>query len=198
MQHYGVPTRLLDWTCSPYVALYFAVVQDWESDGAIWAVHHEKTAQAMKKKFDVEALPSNVVQMDSLLKDRAEDSIVLFSRRLRPTQRMSIQQGTFSVSTNITCDHAEALKEALEPTLGQEDLSGWCVKLVVPCAMKPEFLNHLRVMNITAYSLFPTLDGLGRSVHEMVRLGAHELSVRKSKATKISVADDIELDDTEG
>lgn len=36
MQHYSCPTRLLDWTLSPYVALYFAVEQSPESDGAVW------------------------------------------------------------------------------------------------------------------------------------------------------------------
>jgi hypothetical protein len=37
MQHYGAPTRILDWTVNPLVALYFAV-RDSEADGAVWVV----------------------------------------------------------------------------------------------------------------------------------------------------------------
>src|SRR5690349_11936289 len=36
MRHYGVPTRILDWTGSPYVGAYFAVQDRWDSDGVIW------------------------------------------------------------------------------------------------------------------------------------------------------------------
>lgn len=36
LQHYGAPTRLLDWTYSPWVALYFAAVSHHDKDGAVW------------------------------------------------------------------------------------------------------------------------------------------------------------------
>ena len=38
-QHYGVPTRLLDWSKNPLVALYFCCKDQCERDGAIWLLH---------------------------------------------------------------------------------------------------------------------------------------------------------------
>lgn len=38
MQHYSAPTRLLDWTLNPLVALYFAVREKVEGSGAVWVV----------------------------------------------------------------------------------------------------------------------------------------------------------------
>jgi hypothetical protein len=38
MQHYGAPTRLQDWTRSPFVAAYFAYREDRGRDVAIWAI----------------------------------------------------------------------------------------------------------------------------------------------------------------
>jgi hypothetical protein len=38
MQHYGAPTRLLDWTINPLAALYFAIRDDLERDAAVWVI----------------------------------------------------------------------------------------------------------------------------------------------------------------
>ena len=49
-QHYGLPTRLLDWTQSPLVGAYFAAEQHAEDDnapGAIWALNPKKLNELM-------------------------------------------------------------------------------------------------------------------------------------------------------
>jgi hypothetical protein len=43
-------------------------------------------------------------------------------------------------------------------------------KLVIPAQVKPLIIRHLRAMNITAVSLFPGGDGLGRATHELAKL----------------------------
>src|SRR5256885_3081601 len=41
LRHYEVPTRLLDWSLSPYVAAYFATCCHDETDGEIWSFDHD-------------------------------------------------------------------------------------------------------------------------------------------------------------
>ena len=51
MRHFGAPTRVLDWSLSPYVALYFAAEQRWEEDGALWWFRASTAENLMVRKF---------------------------------------------------------------------------------------------------------------------------------------------------
>src|SRR5439155_3865952 len=54
MQHYNAPTRLLDWTRSLFVAAYFAVEKDGESDGVIWILHAPRMLHETRRRFGLE------------------------------------------------------------------------------------------------------------------------------------------------
>jgi hypothetical protein len=165
MQHHGAPTRLLDWTLSPYVATYFAVADQPKRFGAIWIFSSGRLAERTIQRYgSADALADGNLSSTLLTAD-AKPHLGAYRRVLR-SDRMVAQQGVFTMSAQIMADHADLISEL---TPAEADRL-YHVKLIIPYEMKPEFLQRLRVMNITASSLFPGVDGIGRSIGEFLRL----------------------------
>lgn len=82
----------------------------------------------------------------------------------RATDRIVAQQGVFTVAEQILTDHAERIAQFAE---GDPEMFS---RLIIRHELKAPFLTRLRRMNITATALFPGIDGLGRSVAELIRV----------------------------
>jgi hypothetical protein len=82
---------------------------------------------------------------------------------------LAAQQGVFSVCENILADHADILNMMFS-NAGDEVSSMFYQKILIPRGLKAEFRRQLQAANVTARSLFPGIDGLGRSVGEIVRM----------------------------
>ena len=167
MQQHGAPTRLMDWSQSIYVAAYFAVTDDLDVDGAVWIVHAHSVHQRMDELYDFAALPKTVAAVQLAFLQPNAPNALLFGWRLSKSDRMISQQGLFAICRNVLGDHEQILADALA---GPSKKLLLC-KLLVPASLKVSFARKLRTMNITANSLFPGLDGLGRSIAELVQLG---------------------------
>ena len=167
MQHHGAPTRLLDWSASVYVAAYFAVISNLDVDGAIWIVHTHSLHQQMAAKYDYTGLPTTEAAIRSTFLQPNAPDVLMFAGRVNKSDRMISQQGFFSVCRNVMADHGQILADSLGEPREKELFR----KVVVPAELKVPFARKLRSMNITANSLFPGLDGLARSVAELVQLG---------------------------
>jgi hypothetical protein len=163
-QHYGLPTRLLDWTYSPLIALHFATanIHKFDRDGVIWAVNYLKAHQLLpdrlRDKLDDEGANVFTVEMlsetvDSLAEfDRAIDrDCVIFFEPPSIDDRIVNQFAFFSVMS----DPQRVLNRWLErhPDLWR--------RIVIPAGLKWEVRDKLDQANITERVLFPGLDGLG-------------------------------------
>jgi hypothetical protein len=169
MQHHGAPTRLLDWTVSPFVAAYFAAQQDGiKQSGSVWCFCSRK----LRKTFEAQYGPLPDFASgeaprwyERKLEELCEQKLVIPLVFAHPSSdRMVAQQGRFTMCFKVHQKH-----DCIIEQIGAKHIR----RILIPHDKKPEFLLRLRDMNITGAALFPGVDGLGQSVRELVSLGTH-------------------------
>ena len=158
MQHYNVPTRLLDWSESPLVALYFSVFgmsdKIKKKDGAVWCLDPIE----MNREFKTATVPCFGVdkQLEDYLNrklDEPPEKPPLAILAQRQFARLQAQQGVFVMF------HKETMP--LEKRIENKKSFR---KLKVPATSKIRISKELRSLGITKLSLFPELDQVGKLV----------------------------------
>jgi hypothetical protein len=150
MQHHGAPTRLLDFTWSPFVAAFYALANPaYDVDAAIWAIkpaalhdHNEKYGPWVFGNYEKYFLPG-------------KNQTVVVGEPHRMNQRLIAHSGTFAIPGRLDVS-VDAIMSALAPAA--------ITKIILPSAMRREAMSALYTMNITDATLFPDLDGLARSL----------------------------------
>jgi len=166
MQHHGAPTRLLDWTISPFVALYFAAQFNADdTPGAVWCFCSHNLKDRFERAHDEIPdfeRPEAPAWYDRWIDKLQNQKIVIpLTFNYASTERLVAQQGRFTMSF-ANSSGQDCIGDAVD---------GYAKMFVIPHECKQELLLRLREMNITGATLFPGVDGLGRSIGELVSLG---------------------------
>lgn len=166
MQHHGVSTRLLDWTRSALIALYFVVIEHETEDGELWAMYPNN----LNKLSGIPGLPlrSNSI-LNYFVEEPFDDPKILqglFSLSQIPDKPLAIEPQMhfprIMAQLSKFTIHPISNQAKLIPTLltDERDL----VRYIVPSESKSKLRSDLATLGITHVSLFPSLDALGRDI----------------------------------
>jgi len=162
-QHHGLPTRLLDWTYSPFVAMHFATAntEKYNIDGVIWQVDFVKVNtlvpeplnilldQEKCNAFTVEMLESGFPTVHQLDAAVGKGHVLFFEppslddRIVNQFGLFSLMSSPISILDNWLVKHPEVYR-----------------RIIIPAELKWEIRDKLDQANITERVLFPGLDGL--------------------------------------
>lgn len=169
MQHYGAPTRLLDFTYSIYVATYFAV-EDADGDSVVWAIDGPWALQRSAALLRTAGKRGTGRMLKPFMDEDERMAHPLFMSKpyvasawpinpLRLNERLRVQQGAFLIQGDISKPFTKNLG-----ALSQGRETNSILRIVIPESLRRKVLRHLWSMDISRAALFPGLDGFAKSL----------------------------------
>jgi hypothetical protein len=157
-QHYGVPTRLLDWSENPLVGLYFAVEKNESErgvvDGKLFVLNPDLLNERSAGKPTGVLLLGQDKMLDEYLPGSTADMKRGAVAAVAPQSfdRIVAQSGVFTITHRLDpLDLDKSCPDALE-------------EFIVPQTAKVELKNELERLSVTAATVYPELEYLGTMI----------------------------------
>lgn len=175
-QHYGLPTRLLDWTLSPLVAAHFATLPTpgvpEGRPAALWMLNWYALQGAFAQysfRFRISDLEKEQPPSDCdnfwdhiFASETPDPEVVVVIEPPAIDARVSAQGGIFTCCSDPTV--------SLDAFLEKSDCSSMLAKVVIPAWAKSRIREELDLCGITESKLVPGLDGVSRTVARLSTL----------------------------
>ncbi|MCD4745148.1 MAG: FRG domain-containing protein [Bacteroidales bacterium] len=173
MQHYGLPTRLLDWTESSLIALYFALdfydVEEKDKNPVVWVLNPLELNSVSVKSRKIQ-LPFSDIFLnyfttvfgigDDNEKHNINLPIAIASSHI--DRRISAQKSCFTIQGILN----EGMDTLFKDSLVEKN---YLFKIKIDKDCTPKILNQLNSMGITHSTVFPDFNGLSKEIEEQYR-----------------------------
>lgn len=160
MQHHGLPTRLLDWTESALIALYFAVRDHrGAADACVWMLNPWWLNKQSLGEYEIpHALDPRVADWAPLADQTAlRGRLPAAIKPVQASPRIAAQKGFFTIHGS----ERGALERLAQ---SRADDGPGLRKLTIPKGRVGDLRRDLAVAGITETSIFQELDGLCREL----------------------------------
>ena len=184
-QHYGVPTRFLDWSRNPLVALYFACRDQQREDGIVWLLH-ARNYERIPIANSISTIGKQRREIiTEIINGSTEYELPLLYTPYYVDSRMSAQRSYFMVwgskresFEKMFCDEKNCMvlpeNETGGRTYGIHEQEALLFRFLIHADRKQPLLRELDTVGINEKSLFPGLDGIGRYVERTYRFDYNE------------------------
>jgi hypothetical protein len=170
MQHFGIPTRLLDWTENPFIGLFFALQESektMEKDAAVWILDPDNWNNTALKHMNFK---SGILNKDAMIIHNYEtkklDTSILTSPPLsiygdHNSPRIVSQRGVFIIYGS----NNKPMEEIYKDIYDSDDI---LFKFIIPKDKKADIILSLNKIGITESVIFPDLEGVACEIKNKI------------------------------